>query len=108
MGSRNIRICTIKGCITYCFHLSFQYYTNGETGKKFYSKKEVARYLKTKDTCDDVTQAMNIQGKSFSENNVSDMDNQDGSFAKDNGSQMDNQDNCCSENNVSQVSIEGD
>uniref|UniRef100_A0A3Q7HTI3 MBD domain-containing protein n=1 Tax=Solanum lycopersicum TaxID=4081 RepID=A0A3Q7HTI3_SOLLC len=80
-----------------------KYYTNGETGKKFYSKKEVARYLKTKDTCDDVTQAMNIQGKSFSENNVSDMDNQDGSFAKDNGSQMDNQDNCCSENNVSQT-----
>ncbi|TMX04869.1 hypothetical protein EJD97_004243 [Solanum chilense] len=80
-----------------------KYYTNGETGKKFYSKKEVARYLKTKDTCDDVTQAMNIQGKSCSENNVSDMDNQDGSFAKDNGSQMDNQDKSCSENNVSQT-----
>lgn len=94
-------------CITYCFHLSFQYYTNGQTGKKFYSKKEVARYLNTKDTCDDVTQAMTIQGKNCSENNVSHMDNQDESFSKDNVSQMDNLDKSCSENNVSEVSFEG-
>lgn len=94
-------------CITYCFHLSFQYYTNGETGKKFYSKKEVTRYLNTKDSCDDVTQAMTIQGKNCSENNVSHMDNQDESFSKDNVSQMDNLDKSCSENNVSEVSFEG-
>ncbi|KAL3331305.1 hypothetical protein AABB24_034899 [Solanum stoloniferum] len=80
-----------------------KYYTNGETGKKFYSKKEVARYLNTKDTCDDVTQAMNSQGKSCSENNVSHMDNQDERFSKDNVSQMDNLDKSCSEDNVSQT-----
>ncbi|XP_006358896.1 uncharacterized protein [Solanum tuberosum] len=80
-----------------------KYYTNGQTGKKFYSKKEVARYLNTKDTCDDVTQAMTIQGKNCSENNVSHMDNQDESFSKDNVSQMDNLDKSCSENNVSEA-----
>uniref|UniRef100_A0A0V0J1C0 Putative ovule protein n=1 Tax=Solanum chacoense TaxID=4108 RepID=A0A0V0J1C0_SOLCH len=80
-----------------------KYYTNGETGKKFYSKKEVARYLNTKDSCDDLTQAMTIQGKNCSENNVSHMDNQDESFSKDNVSQMDNLDKSCSENNVSEA-----
>ncbi|XP_060207103.1 uncharacterized protein LOC132634936 isoform X1 [Lycium barbarum] len=83
-----------------------KYYTNVETGKKFYSKKEVTRYMNTKDTCHDVTQAVNNQDKSCSENNVSQMNNQDKSCSENNVSQMNNQDKSCSENNVSQI-VEG-
>ncbi|CAN4077775.1 unnamed protein product [Withania somnifera] len=80
-----------------------KYYTNVETGKKFYSKKEVTRYMNTKDTCHDVTQAMNNQDKSCCENNVSQMNDQDESCSKNNVSQMNNQDKSCSENNVNQT-----
>ncbi|KAJ8526897.1 hypothetical protein K7X08_029374 [Anisodus acutangulus] len=79
-----------------------KYYTDVETGKKFYSKKEVTRYMNTRDTCHDVTQAMNNQDKSCSENNVSQMNNQDKSFSENNVSQ----DKSCSTNNVSEI-VEG-
>ncbi|XP_009589208.2 uncharacterized protein [Nicotiana tomentosiformis] len=79
-----------------------KYYTNVETGKKFYSKKEVTRYMNTKDTCHDVTQVLN-QDKSSSQNNVSQMNHQDKSFSENNVSQMNYQDRSCSENNVSQI-----
>ncbi|MCE5166329.1 hypothetical protein HAX54_017665, partial [Datura stramonium] len=80
-----------------------KYYTNVESGKKFYSKKEVTRYMNAKDTCHDVTQAINYQDKSCSENNVNQMNDQDESFSKNNVSQMNNQDKGCTENNVSQT-----
>ncbi|CAN4127415.1 unnamed protein product [Withania somnifera] len=80
-----------------------KYYTNVETGKKFYSKKEVSRYMNTKDTCHDVTQAVNNQDKSCSENKVSQMNDQDESLSKNNVNQMNNQDKSCSENNVNQT-----
>ncbi|KAM3343875.1 hypothetical protein P3S68_025965 [Capsicum galapagoense] len=80
-----------------------KYYTNVETGKKFYSKKEVTRYMNTKETCPDVTQAMNDQDKSCSENNVSQMNNQDKSCSEKNARQMNNQDKSCSGKNISQM-----
>ncbi|XP_009782391.1 uncharacterized protein [Nicotiana sylvestris] len=79
-----------------------KYYTHVETGKKFYSKKEVTRYMNTKDTCHDVAQVLN-QDKSSTENNVSQMNHQDKSFSENNVSQMNYQDRSCSENNVSQI-----
>ncbi|XP_016567388.2 uncharacterized protein LOC107865699 [Capsicum annuum] len=80
-----------------------KYYTNVETGKNFYSKKEVTRYMNTKETCHDVTQAMNDQDKSCSENNVSQMNNQDKSCSEKNARQMNNQDKSCSGKNIGQM-----
>lgn len=104
---RSRKISAYTAFITSCCHFSFQYYTNVETGKKFYSKKEVTRYMNAKDTCHDVTQVLN-QDKSSSQNNVSQMNHQDKSFSENNVSQMNYQDRSCSENNVSQVSFEGE
>ncbi|PHU28246.1 hypothetical protein BC332_00339 [Capsicum chinense] len=81
-----------------------KYYTNVETGKNFYSKKEVTRYMNTKETChDNNVSQMNNQDKSCSEKNARQMNNQDKSCSGKNISQMNNQDKSCSENNVSQT-----